>query len=68
MGIRSLSGYRCGGGSIGTYRTGQRPTGCATRERLGTGSASHIQRCQMAVVTATFQKYGSFKSWMAVDS
>jgi hypothetical protein len=28
----------------------------------------HNQRCQMAVVTATFQNFGSFKSWMAMDN
>jgi hypothetical protein len=28
----------------------------------------HNQRCQMAVVKATFQNYGSFKGWMAVDN
>jgi hypothetical protein len=26
------------------------------------------QLCQMAVVTATFQKCGSFTSWMAVEN
>jgi hypothetical protein len=29
---------------------------------------AYDQRCQMAVVTATFQKCGSFTSWMSAEN
>ena len=35
---------------------------------VGFNNTCHMQRCQMAVITATFQKSGRFKSWMAVKN
>ncbi len=34
----------------------------------GAGNGQCSKRCQKAVVTATFQKCGSFKSWMSVEN